>query len=289
MIFVKSFDSISALEQRDFRLSLKDFNQLLKAIIEINGDRSDDEYMLVFAEEGTLKSVTADLRTILPADLFGQREGIDQALRLNRIAAAENLFDLLANDRFSVQVQVDELVVDTWCYEVEARPRAEQSVLDDNRYRMNTTAMLGAVVGLAEHLLKDSRGLMEATIEFLDQAECRCEQGFHVVRQEVRLPLHFNSFGHQIFFAFEEQTYDAAERVRNLLLRGRSLNNPWHYSGFVERGDGFYLMQITQFDAGGTVPLRSSWSRPAKTMFNAMIGAAMIAYAGEIEAGRVPN
>lgn len=94
-----------------------------------------------------------------------------------------------------------------------------------------------------------------------------------------------NSFGHQIFSAFEDQSYDAAERVRNLLLGRRS----WNYSGFVERGDGFYLMQITQFDAGGTVPLRSSWSRPAKTMFNAMIGAAMIAYAGEIEAGRVPN
>lgn len=289
MIFVKSFDGIRALEQRDLRLSLKDFKHLLKEITEINGDRADDQYVLAFAEEGSLRRVTADLRKILPGDLFGQIKEIDRALRLNRIAAAENVFDLLANGRFHPGVYQDELVSGSWNYEIDALLNVQKPVIYDDNYRLNTAAMMGAVVGLVEHLLRVGRGLTEATIEFLDHVEYWCGRGNLVTDLETKLPLHFNSYGHEIFCAFEEQTYEAAMFARDRMLKGRSLVKPWNYSGFVERGDGYHLIQITQFDAGGTVPLRSCWSRPAKTMFNALVGAAMIAYAGEIEAGRVPN
>jgi hypothetical protein len=288
MIIVTSDYDVAGLARRETRLSLHEFNRFLKEIREINGDHAEEPYVLQVAKQSSQRRHGVDLRKIVPDALLGHVDDIDRALRLNRLAAAEDLFDLLAGENHHVVVLMSEDDPDMWEFEIRRRGDNAVETADDS-YRITTTAMTGAVLRLAEHLQIDNGGLVRTTERFLDAIDAITAPGGMPVGLIDQLPVQFAKFSGYIFNALDDQDAYAATKIRDRLLNQQGvMPHRWRFSGLEEREDGFYEVEISSHSPGGARG-DTFISRPARSLYTAMIGAAMMAYAHELELGRLPN
>lgn len=288
MIFVTSSYDVAGLSQRQTRLSLHEFNMFLKEIRAINADHADEPYMLQVALESSLRRHGVDLRKVLPANLLGQIDDIDRALRLDRVAAAENLVDLLSNSSYNPMVLFSEDDPEMWEFELLHNGDNKVELTDDS-YHLKTTAMTGAVVRLVEHLQIDGSGLSEKISALLDSIAEITSPGEMPSDLTDRLPVQFANVSTYLFTALDDQDAQTATKVRDRLLnKSGEMPQRWRYTGLVEREDGFYEAEISWHSTGRSRG-RAYWGRPARSLYTAMIGAAMMAYAYEIEMGQLPK